>query len=90
MTLRALLLGLGLALLICGFTYYNNQILRQTYFVGNHLPIGVFGVLLLLLFLANPVLNRVKQGLALRASEFAIMAALGLSVCCWPFVNGFR
>jgi hypothetical protein len=90
MTGRGVLLGLCLALLMCGFTYYNNEVLQQTFFVSNHLPIGIFGTLMVLLFLLNPLLARVRPSAALAPGDFAVAAALGLAVCCWPYENGFR
>jgi hypothetical protein len=90
MGIRAIVLGLLLALFMCGYTYYNNQVLRQTFFVSNHLPIGVFGTLLVVVFVVNPVLRRIRPSFALHAWELAIMVALALAVCPWPCVNGFR
>ena len=36
MTIRAILLGLLGACFVCGFTYFNDAVMRQTYFVGNN------------------------------------------------------
>ncbi|HEV8247092.1 MAG TPA: DUF6785 family protein, partial [Polyangiaceae bacterium] len=71
---RAIVLGVALALFVCGFTYYNNQVLQQTFFVSSHLPIGVFAALLVLLFLVNPLLGKLGPGVALKPAEFAIIA----------------
>jgi hypothetical protein len=90
MGVRATILGFLLALFMCGYTYYNNEVLQQTFFVSNHLPIGIFSTLLVLLFLVNPLLRRVRDSWALRPAEFAIIGALGLAVCSWPYENGFR
>jgi hypothetical protein len=89
MTLRALSFGVAWALFICSFTYYNNQILGQTFFVSHHLPIGVFGVLLLLLGV-NPLWRKLRPGLELAPRELAVMVMLALSICSWPDVGGFR
>jgi len=89
MTARAVILGSAWALFICGFTYYNNQFLGQTLFIGDHLPIAVFGVLMAL-WLLNPLWRRLRPGLELAPGELAVMVTLALSICCWPYVTGFR
>ncbi|MEX0745279.1 MAG: DUF6785 family protein [Phycisphaeraceae bacterium] len=87
MTVRAILLGLALGLFISGFTYFNDGIIRQSWFISHHLPIAVFGVLTALLLIVNPALNWIGTRWPLRASEVAIVAALGLAACGWPSFN---
>jgi hypothetical protein len=89
MTARAVILGSSWALFICGFTYYNNQFLGQTFFVANHLPTGVFGVLLVL-WLFNALWRRLRPGHELAPGELAVMVTLALAICSWPYSNGFR
>ena len=55
MTVRAVLLGLAGAAAVCALTYMNDFILRQTFLVGNYMPISVYGGLLLFLLVVNPV-----------------------------------
>lgn len=90
MTIRALGIGLLLALLIAGVTYFNDWVIVQTHLVGNHLPIGVFGVVMLLLMVANPALSLLRRRWSLRPAELAVIAALGLAVCGWAGSNFFR
>ena len=49
MTVRAVLLGLLAAALVCGFCYFNDFVMHQTFLVGNYMPISVFGGLLVFL-----------------------------------------
>ena len=58
--------------------YHNDMVLRSTFLIGNHFPIGVFGPLILLLFLVNPVLRRLRPRWRLRPSELAVALALSL------------
>lgn len=58
--------------------------------VGNLFPLGVFGVLVLLILALNPLLATLGPRAALRASEIAIVAALGLAVCGYPGSGFFR
>lgn len=89
MTLRAVVLGVLLGLFVVGATYFNDQVIRQTYLIGNHLPAIVFGAGLLIVLVLNPLLGVV--GLRrLGAAEVAVVVALGLAVCGWPGSNLLR
>ncbi len=90
MTIRAVVLGICLALLIACSTYFNDWVIGQTLLIGNHLPISVFGGAVVLLLCINPLLNVVGHRLPLRASEIGVIIALGLAVCGWPGSNFFR
>ncbi len=90
MTVRALILGILLASFIAVGTYFNDWVIEQSPLVGNHLPMGVFGILLLVLMAANPVLGRINKWCRLRVTELAFIAALGLAVCGWPGSSFFR
>jgi hypothetical protein len=81
-TIRAILLGLLGAVVVCGFTYFNDAVMRQTYFVGNNMPIAVYGGLILFILVLNPLLQRLR--LALTGKELAVILALTLAACCVP------
>lgn len=90
LTFRALILGLCLGLFIAGFTYFNDQVVQNNFLIGNFLPMGVFGIVLLLLLLVNPLLVSLRPSWALKGREFAIITAIGLAACAWPGSNLFR
>ncbi len=98
MTIRSVILGLLGASFICGFTYFNDAILRQSLFVGNHLPIAVYGPLLLFLLFGNPLLRLLQARLKragkwagpLTAPELAVVIALSLAACCVPYSSMLR
>ncbi|MBN2450283.1 MAG: hypothetical protein JXR77_07830 [Lentisphaeria bacterium] len=106
MSVRAVVLGLLGAAFICGYTYFNDGVLRQTMFVGNHMPASVYGGLLLFLFLVNPLLRRVHGrwlcgcgggfrflARVLRpfsARELTVVVALSLPACCVPYSSMLR
>jgi hypothetical protein len=90
MTIRAVVLGCLLALLISVATYFNDWVIGQTQLIGNHLPISVFGVAVLLLLGINPLLRTLGSRLPLRAAELGVIVALGLAACGWPGSNFFR
>ena len=48
MTRRAVALGLALGMLVSVATYFNDWIIGQTLFIGNYLPISVFGTVVVL------------------------------------------
>lgn len=82
--LRAWLLGITGVVFICTYTYFNDAIMRQTMFIGNSMPISVFGGLLLFVLLLNPLLRRWHDKLALGGRELAWVLALMLVVCVIP------
>ncbi len=79
MTWRSIILGLAGALFLGVATFFNDQVLRGTYLIGNFLPISVFGLLLLFTLLVNPLLARVRRSAALSATELAAAFAIMLS-----------
>lgn len=87
---RAVILGVVLGLFISGFTYYNDHVVRNNLLIGNFLPVGVFGVVLLFVMVVNPLLAGLRRDLALRGGEIAVATALGLAACAWPGSNLYR
>ena len=98
MTKRSVFLGLFCAAAICGFTYFNDAILRQSLIVGNHMPIAVYGPLLVFLLTVNPLLafvsRKVRIGWGwlkpLSAAELSVVIALSLASCCVPYSSLLR
>lgn len=86
MTIRAVILGLLLGIAVSALTYFNDAVIRQTLLIGNLFPVGVFGVLVLLLLVVNPLLRK----RALRTAEIGVLTAIGLAACGWPGSNYFR
>jgi hypothetical protein len=80
MTVRSVILGLLGAGVVCAVTFFNDRVLRQTHFVGNNMPVSVYGSLILFVALVNPWLRR----LALTGRELAVILALTLAACCIP------
>ena len=80
MTRRAVLAGILAGAFVCAFTYFNDNIMRQTMFIGNNMPISVYGGLILFVLLLNPILKR----WALSARELAVAVALVLVMCTIP------
>ena len=80
MTIRSVVLGLLGAFAICALSYLNDQILRQTYLVGNNMPVAVYGALILMVVLVNPLLRR----FSFSAKELAVILTLTLAACCIP------
>ena len=87
MTLRAVIIGILGALFITGAGYINDQYIRVNYMVGNHLPIGVFGLLILVMVSVNPLLHRLRPAWRLGTHEVATALALVLVGCSLP-TNG--
>ncbi len=90
MTIRAVILGLLGAAFVCSYTYFNDWVMRQTMFVGNFMPISVYGVLVLFLALVYPLWRRFKRSGGFKRSELAVMLVLTLVSCAIPGSNLLR
>jgi hypothetical protein len=82
-TVRAVLIGLVGGMIICSLSYFNDFVLRQTFLVGNSMPVSVYGTLLVFLAL-NGLLFRLKKRFALTGTEIAVAMALTLCACAVP------
>lgn len=80
MTIRSVILGLLGAMTIWGVTYFNDWVLRQTHFVGNNMPVVIYGSLILFMLF----LNRFLKSWALTGREIVVILALTLAACCVP------
>ena len=84
MTLKGLVLGFLGVVFICGFSYFNDQVLRLTFLVGNNMPFVFYGVLILFLAVGNPLLKRFIPKLALKRQEMVLALVISLAACCIP------
>lgn len=80
MTIRSVLLGLLGAMTVCSVTYFNDWVLRQTHFVGNNMPVVIYGSLILFMLF----INRLFLKWALSGREIAVILTLTLAACCVP------
>ena len=64
--------------------------MRQTMFVGNSMPISVYGLLVFFLLFIFPVLRKINRKLLLRKSEIVVILAMTLSACAIPGSNLLR
>lgn len=83
MTLRAILIGLVLGLVLACFGYFNDWVMNQTYLAADLVPVSVYGLLVLGLLLINPLLRGVKW-LRFKASEWCVIASLMLMAAIIP------
>ncbi|HOX38417.1 MAG TPA: hypothetical protein PL033_10560 [Candidatus Brocadiia bacterium] len=72
LTPRAFIIGAMAVIFIVLWTPYNNYILFSTLFVGNHLPIGIICMMMLLVFV-NGIVKAVAEGSHLSTSELIII-----------------
>lgn len=84
MTPRAIILGLLGVVALCGFNYINDNVLNQTYLVGNNLPVAVYGGLIIVVVAINPLLARLRRRWVLSGRELALALTLVLACCCIP------
>jgi hypothetical protein len=90
MTRRALALGIALGIVVSLATYFNDWVIGQTLFIGNFLPISIFGAVTVLTIVINPLLARVSGPLAWQGREIALVTAIALASCGWPGSNFYR
>ncbi len=80
MTIRSILLGFLGVIGVCGFTFINDRILKQTFLIGNNLPVCVYGSLIIIAVAINPLLRRLR----LRPGELSVALLITLAACCIP------
>jgi hypothetical protein len=78
MTGRAVAIGLLLVAFVAAFTPYNDYVLQNSPFIGNHFPIGIMSLMAILILLVNPALTLLGRRLpkAAPAGEMRRGAAL--------------
>jgi hypothetical protein len=80
MTLRALIIGIIGAIVFAAGGRYVNAYIPGPNMVRGHMPISVFGLLILSAIGINPLLGWVRKSWSLKPSELALMLALLLGV----------
>ncbi len=85
MTVRAVILGVLLAVLIGGFGYVNDQVLGlESVTAGTLLPISVFALLLIAVGVINPALSLLRKSWRFRPAEIAwifLAMLVSCSIC---------
>ncbi|MBT3377635.1 MAG: hypothetical protein HN742_14295 [Lentisphaerae bacterium] len=81
MTWRAILIGLLSSVFLCAITYFNQSIMRQSAIVGNYIPLSVYGTLIFVVALLNPMLSRIRPSWRLKGRELAVILTLVLAAC---------
>ncbi len=88
--MRSVILGLLGAAFVCSYTYFNDWIMRQTMFVGNFMPISVYGLLVLFLAVGVPLWRKLTKRGGLQRKELAVILVLTLVSCAIPGANLLR
>ena len=83
MTVRAVVIGLLLGLVIAAFGYLNDWPLKLAFVASDLIPVSVYGLLVLGLLLANPLLRLIRSK-PLAGGEWAVIASLLLMACIVP------
>jgi len=81
MTRRAVIIGLVLALLMCVGGQHIMKHVPGGNLVRGHLPFSVFGALIFVVVLFNPLLTGLRRKWRLQPAEIAVMLALVLVAC---------
>jgi hypothetical protein len=81
MTFRAVFVGLLGALFICSFDYLSQYAWPLGFSFTSHLPISVFGLLVVVMLAANPLLYRIRPRWRLQSAELAMILLMCLTAC---------
>ncbi|HOX38052.1 MAG TPA: hypothetical protein PL033_08695 [Candidatus Brocadiia bacterium] len=81
---RSFTIGLLGAAFVAGFTPYNDYYLYNTFFVGNHLPVGIVFTMVLLTLFVNTFVKFVAEGRHLSASELMVIWMMMAVAGCIP------
>lgn len=81
MTWRSIVIGLVCSVALCCVTYFNQSVMRQSAIVGNYIPLSVYGTLIVVLVLVNPLLGRMRRSWRLSGRELAVTLTLVLTTC---------
>ena len=87
MSVRAVILGLLGAAFLAGFSYINDFHVGSDVLVGLHLPTTIFGTLLLIAMLVNPLLYKVRPSWRLAPAELVMSAVLMMVAASVPGVS---
>ena len=90
MPTRGIILGLGLALWVSLFTFFNDTVIRQPLMTGNLMPTSVYGLLVVLTLGGGWWATSRLPGGGLSRADLAVMVVLATAACAWPGSNFFR
>ena len=77
-TMRAIAIGLGVALFIQGWGIFSSRVIRSSGVTAGFLSPALFIAILLVLFVLNPFLRRVVRSAGLSLAEILTIFAMGL------------
>ncbi|MDK1032366.1 MAG: hypothetical protein QGD94_10195, partial [Planctomycetia bacterium] len=83
-TLRAVLVGFAIVILIAAAEPFNTFYHRNTALIGNHFPLAVVFAMLLLILVVNPLLKGLLPGSQFAPSELVVIFTLSYVCCCIP------
>ena len=81
MTKRSVFVGILGAVVLCSVTYFNRAVMHQSFIVGNYLPLSVYGTLIVVVVVINPLLARLRSSWRLSGRELAVAVTLVLAAC---------
>ena len=77
-------IGLFLTILLSTWCYFNDSVIRSGLMISSLLPPIAYGGLVIFLLVLNPLLRRVRKGIALKGHEVAIILGIFLIACGIP------
>lgn len=79
LTVRSVLVGLMAGMILAAVGYLNDSYFNLTLMIGNHFPVSVYGFVLLLVLIANPLLGLLRKSWRFSAGELTVILVLMLA-----------
>jgi hypothetical protein len=73
-----------LVVFVALYAPYNDYALNNTFFIGNHFPIGITILMCVLILAVNPVIRLIAPSAGFRSSELAVIWAMCLVGAAFP------
>ncbi len=89
-TLRAVLIGIGMGIVTAGLVPINDYLLGNGFIVGSYLPVGVIFPMLVLCVIFNPLLRRFMPSFAFHRGELATVLGILLASTMVMSQGGLR
>ena len=90
MTIRSVILGLLAGAVIAAGAFINDYVFKLTPLIGSHLPVSVFGGLIVFAVTVNPLLGLISRRLQLKPFEMAVALAITFASCGIPSSGFYR
>ncbi len=87
MTIRSIILGFLAAMTLCLVAYYSDNVIRQTMLIDSHLPIAVYGGLVIFLLTIQPLMVCFLRRWSFSPQELVVILCFTFAICSIPTIG---